>query len=394
LLGVPILGSFTIPLMKPLHRTQAAQREAAGRLAALGSDTVAGLRILRGVGGEDVFLENYRAQSQRVRVAGTRIASPQAGLESGQVLLPAILTGIVTFLGARDVMNGTLQAGQLVAFFGYSMFLTTPLRTAIDYVIQATRAMVGAGKVLRVLAIQPTVSDPENPIAWPLRISRLEDRRSGLVLERGQLCAMVTDLPEEAAAQADRLGRFSADDDEVFVNGVAIGRYALDDVRSHIIVSEIEPRLFSGELRFELMPHGLVDDERIYEVLSATSSLDVLDALEEGLSTTVEERGRGFSGGQRQRLSLARAILTNAEVLVLVEPTSAVDTHTEGRIAARLRETREGHTTLLATTSPLLLEKMDLVYLVENGHVSDQGTHDELLNRSARYRQVVLREDN
>ncbi len=96
-------------------------------------------------------------------------------------------------------MNGTLQAGQLVAFFGYSMFLTTPLRTAIDYVIQATRAYVGAGKVLRVLAIVPTVTSPENPLAWPARITRLEDRRSGLVLERGQLCAMVTDLPEDAA---------------------------------------------------------------------------------------------------------------------------------------------------------------------------------------------------
>jgi ABC-type multidrug transport system fused ATPase/permease subunit len=393
LLGVPILGSLTIPLMKPLHRTQAAQREAAGRLAALGSDTVAGLRILRGVGGEEVFLENYRAQSQRVRVAGTRIASPQAGLESGQVLLPAILTGIVTFLGAHDVLSGTLQPGQLVAFFGYSMFLTTPLRTAIDYVIMSTRAYVGAGKVLRILAIQPTVSDPENPVAWPARVSKLEDRRSGLVLERGQLCALVTDLPDDAAAQADRLGRFNADDTDVFVNGVAIANYALDDVRSHIIVSEIEPRLFSGELRFELMPHGLVDDERIYQVLQATSSLDVLDALEDGLSTTVEERGRGFSGGQRQRLSLARAILTNAEVLILVEPTSAVDTHTEGRIAARLREIRHGHTTLLATTSPLLLEKMDLVYFVEDGLVSDQGTHDELVARSARYRQIVLRED-
>jgi ABC-type multidrug transport system fused ATPase/permease subunit len=393
LLGVPILGSLTIPLMKPLHRTQAAQREAAGRLAALGSDTVAGLRILRGVGGEEVFLENYRAQSQKVRVAGTRIASPQAGLESGQVLLPAVLTGIVTFLGAHDVMNGTLQAGQLVAFFGYSMFLTTPLRTAIDYVIMSTRAYVGAGKVLRILAIQPTVSDPENPVAWPARVTKLEDRRSGLVLEHGQLCALVTDLPDDAAAQADRLGRFNADDADVYVNGVAIASYAIDDVRSHIIVSEIEPRLFSGELRFELMPHGLVDDERIYQVLQATSSLDVLDALEDGLSTTVEERGRGFSGGQRQRLSLARAILTNAEVLVLVEPTSAVDTHTEGRIAARLREIRHGHTTLLATTSPLLLEKMDLVYVVEDGLVSDQGTHDELVARSARYRQIVLRED-
>jgi ABC-type multidrug transport system fused ATPase/permease subunit len=393
LLGVPILGSLTVPLMRPLHRTQAAQREAAGRLAALGSDTVAGLRILRGVGGEDVFFENYRRQSQRVRTAGNRIAAPQAGLESGQVLLPAILTGIVTFLGARDVMNGTLQPGELVAFFGYSMFLTTPLRVAIDYIIMSTRAYVGASKVLRVLAIEPTVKDPAHPAAWPVRLTRLEDRRSGLVLERGQLVGLVADSPEDAVLLCDRLGRFVADSDGVFINGVAIEAYRLDDVRSHIVVSEIEPRLFSGELRYELMPHGLVDDERIYQVLQATSALDVLDALDDGLTTVVEERGRGFSGGQRQRLSLARAILTNADVLILVEPTSAVDTHTEGRIAARLNEVRGTNTTLVASTSPLLLEKMNEVFLVLDGRVVDRGTHDELIARSSKYRQIVLRED-
>jgi ABC-type multidrug transport system fused ATPase/permease subunit len=393
LLGVPILGALTTPLMKPLHDTQAAQREAAGRLASLGADTVAGLRILRGVGGEEVFLKNYREQSQKVRVAGTRIASPQAGLESGQVLLPAILTGMVTFLGARDVMNGTLQPGQLVAFFGYSTFLTTPLRTAIDYIIMSTRAYVGAGRVLRILHVRPTVADPERPLAWPTRLYRLEDRRSGLTLERGQLAALVTITTDEAAILVDRLGRFVNDCDDVFVNGAPIDSYALNDVREHIVVSDIEPRLFSGELREELMPHGHVDDARIFDVLQATSSLDVLDALEDGLSTTVEERGRGFSGGQRQRLSLARAFLTNAEILILVEPTSAVDTHTEGRIATRLREVRSDHATLVATTSPLLLEKMDVVYLVLDGLVIDQGTHDDLVTRSLKYRQIVLRED-
>ena len=393
LLGVPILGSLTLPLMRPLHRTQAAQREAAGRLAALGSDTVAGLRILRGVGGEDVFLNNYRRQSQVVRAAGTRIATPQAGLESGQVLLPAVLTALVTFFGARDVMNGTLQPGQLVAFFGYASFLTTPLRTAIDYVIMSTRAYVGAGWVLRILAVRPLVSDPASPLAWPARLTRLEDRVSGLVLERGALAGLVTETPDEATRQADRLGRFVPHTEGVFLNGAAIDAYALGDVRTHVVVSEIEPRLFSGELRYELMPHGLVDDDRILEVLVATSALDVLDALDDGLATTIEERGRGFSGGQRQRLNLARAILTDAEVLILVEPTSAVDTHTEGRIAARLREARAGHTTLVATTSPLLLERVDEVFLVIDDQVVDRGAHDELVARSARYRQIVLRED-
>ncbi len=394
LIGVPVLASLTTPLMRPLHTTQAAQREAAGRLAALGSDTVAGLRILRGVGGEDVFLNNYKRQSNLVRLAGNRIASPQAGLESGQVLLPAILTGIVTYLGAQDVMHGTLAPGQLVAFFGYATFLTTPLRTAIEYVIATTRAYVGAGRVLRILNIDPLVIEPASPLIWPATIERLDDRVSGISLHRGQLVAVVTETPAEASLLADRLGRFVPDVAGVTINSTPLGLFSVSDTRRNIVVSEIEPRLFSGELRYELVPHGDISDGHIMPALEATSSLDILDALEDGLDTLVEERGRSFSGGQRQRLSLVRAILTNAEVLILVEPTSAVDTHTEGRIAQRLRAVRGAHTTLVATTSPLLLEKMDVIYVVADGRATEHGTHDELLATSPRYRQIVLREDS
>ena len=393
LIGVPVLASLTTPLMRPLHATQAAQREAAGRLAALGSDTVAGLRILRGVGGEEVLLDNYKRQSNIVRLAGNRIASPQAGLESGQVLLPAILTGIVTYLGAQDVMHGTLAPGQLVAFFGYATFLTTPLRTAVEYVIATTRAYVGAGRVLRILNIEPLVVEPDAPLLWPARIDSIADRVSGVSLHRGQLVAFVTETPAEASLLADRLGRFVPDVTGVTINATPLGLFSVADTRRNIVVSEIEPRLFSGELRYELVPHGDVADGDIMPALEATSSLDILDALEDGLDTLVEERGRSFSGGQRQRLSLARAILTNAEVLILVEPTSAVDTHTEGRIAARLREVRGAHTTLVATTSPLLLEKMDVVFVVVDGRAVERGTHAELLATSSVYRQIVLRED-
>ena len=393
LIGVPVLASLTTPLMKPLHASQAAQREAAGRLAALGSDTVAGLRILRGVGGEEVFLNNYRRQSNTVRLAGNRIATPQAGLESGQVLLPAILTGIVTYLGAQDVMHGALAPGQLVAFFGYATFLTTPLRTAIEYVIATTRAYVGAGRVLRILNIEPLVAEPASPLIWPATVDRIDDRVSGVSVRRGQLVAFVTETPAEASLLADRLGRFVPDVAGVTINDTSLDLFSVLDTRRNIVVSEIEPRLFSGELRYELVPHGDISDGNIMPALEATSSLDILDALEDGLDTLVEERGRSFSGGQRQRLSLARAILTNAEVLILVEPTSAVDTHTEGRIAQRLREVRGDHTTLVATTSPLLLEKMDVVYVLVDGRAIEHGTHEVLVATSSTYRQIVLRED-
>lgn len=393
LLGVPILASLTTPLMRPLHASQAAQREAAGRLAALGSDTVAGLRILRGIGGEEVFEENYKKQSQLVKVTGWRIAGPQAGLESGQVLLPALLTASITFLGARDVMNGTLQAGQLVAFFGYATFLTTPLRTAIEYVIATTRAYVGAGRVLRILAISPTITDCASPVSWPTQLESLTDAKTGITLKAGTYAGLVTPTSDEAMFVCDRLARFSPDCDGVKINDVAIDQFKVAELRSHVVMSEIEPRLFSGELRSELVPHGELGDDRILEALNASSSLDILDALDDGLTTTIEERGRSFSGGQRQRLSLARALLTDADVLLLVEPTSAVDTHTEGRIAMRLGLLREGKTTLIASTSPLMLESMDEIFLVIDGQQVVHGTHHELLANSALYRQIVLRED-
>ena len=394
LIGVPVLASFTTPLMKPLHASQAAQREVAGRLAAIGADTVAGLRILRGVGGEDVFLGNYKEQSERVRVAGNKVAAPQAGLESGQVLLPAILMTIITYIGATDIMKGTLQPGQLVAFFGYATFLTTPLRTSIEYVIATTRARVGARKVLAILTTASAIRDVDAPSEWPDVVREYRDGRSGVTVPSNTLVALVTETPNEAATIADRLGRFSPDVDGVVVNEVPIGELRLSDVRRHIVVSEIEPRLFTGDLRGELSPHVSLRDDELLAALEAASALDVLDAFDDGLNTTVEERGRSFSGGQRQRLTLARALLTSADLLILVEPTSAVDSHTESRIAQRLREARAGHATLIATTSPLMLEHVDVVHVVHNGALVATGTHADLLASSSLYRSIVLRGDD
>ena len=392
LVGVPVLASLTRPLMKPLHDRQRAQRDVSGKLAELGSDTVSGLRILRGIGGEDVFLDNYIAQSRKVERAGIEVSKSQSMLESGQILLPAILTAIITFVGAHEVINGHLQPGQLVAFFGYATFLTMPLRTAIEYVISSTRALVGARKVLAILKIAPKVGDHlETP--WPDSVELYEDARSGLTLRRGELAALVTDTPAESSVLVDRLGWFSSDIDGVTIDGNPLENYAVADVRRNIVVSEIEPRLFSGDLRNELNPHGIATDEDILRAIEAASAVDVLAALEDGLDSVVEERGRSFSGGQRQRLALTRALLTQADLLILVEPTSAVDTHTEGRIARQLRDAREGLTTLIATTSPLLLEKVDEVLVVRDGTVIARGSHEELLLQHGWYRSTIMRGD-
>ncbi len=152
-------------------------------------------------------------------------------------------------------------------------------------------------------------------------------------------------------------------------------------VRRRIVVSEADPVLFSGGLRAELDPWGRTgdDDSKVLAAISVANAEDILEALPAGLDSEVDERGRSFSGGQRQRLVLARALISEAEILVLVEPTSAVDAHTEARIARRLREARAGKTTVIVTTSPLVLDQADRVVLVDGGRIVASGRHAELL---------------
>jgi ABC-type bacteriocin/lantibiotic exporter with double-glycine peptidase domain len=391
LVGVPLLVGTLSLILRPLQRRQALQREEAGRLTTLGADTVAGLRVLRGIGGEQTFLRRYEQQSQRVRVVGTRVAGIQATLDAAQVLLPGIFVVLVTWLGARFAVDGKITPGELVAFYGYSAFLVIPLRTATEFADRATRAYIGARKIIRVLQVEPDTIDGATTAAEPPAGRPLTDPVSEVTVAPGRMTAVVSGRPQDSAALADRLGRFGPLRTPVTLDGVPLADLPLPVVRRRVVVSENDPRLFTGTLREELDPTGRHDDEAILAMLTVASGEDILDALPAGLDSEVEERGRSFSGGQRQRLALVRALLTDAETLVLVEPTSAVDAHTESRIAGRLAQARRGRTTVVMSTSPLLLDHADDVLFLHDGRVAAAGTHHELMTTCRPYRDTVVR---
>jgi ABC-type transport system involved in cytochrome bd biosynthesis fused ATPase/permease subunit len=267
-----------------------------------------------------------------------------------------------------------------------------PLRTATEYANKIIRARVAARRVCRVLSLEPEHGDDAVDAAGapPAAGGDLTDDRTGLVARHGRLTVVVSEQPDESAALADRLGRCAPQpDDEVRLGGVPLCRLPLAEVRERILVSDTGAQLFSGRLAEALDPAGRGG---VAAALETASAEDLLEALPDGLDTVVTERGRSFSGGQRQRLVLARALVVDPEVLVLVEPTSAVDAHTESRIATRLRTHRAGRTTVVTSSSPLVLDAADEVAFLREGRVVATGTHAELLASEPAYRMVVTRE--
>jgi ABC-type multidrug transport system fused ATPase/permease subunit len=394
LVGVPVLMLAITPLFRPLHRRQHAYREIGGKLTTRATDIVAGLRVLRGIGGEQSFSGRFKEESQRLRRAGLQVAKVDAALDGSQVLLPGIFVTIVTWLGASFALSGEITVGELVAFYGYAAFLVGPLRNATEAADKIIRGLVAARRVIRLLAIEPAVSDPTEPVLIETGETHrdgaeLVDTRSGLVVPAGALMAVAATDTADATALADRLGRYV--DAEVLWRGIPLERLPIATVRERVLVADSEARLFSGRLRDELDVRGIASDATVGAALHTASAEDVIDALADGLEEAIEERGRSLSGGQRQRLLLARALLVDPAVLVLVEPTSAVDAHTEARIAARLGSARTGRTTVVMTTSPLVLDRVDTVAFLDEGTVVATGTHRQLLHTSPGYRALVTR---
>jgi ABC-type multidrug transport system fused ATPase/permease subunit len=195
----------------------------------------------------------------------------------------------------------------------------------------------------------------------------------------------------DAAALADRLGRYA--ESESTYRGLPLAELPLAAIRERVLVSTVDAHLFAGDLRHELDPADRLadDDNLLWAAIDAAAARDIVEALPEQLGASVAAGGREFSGGQQQRLRLARALMADPDVLILIDPTSAVDAHTETRMAEGITRLRHGRATVVFTTSILLLGQADNVVLVIDGTVAAEGTHEALFGQDPRYRALVER---
>lgn len=391
LVGVPAMMLITAALLPPLHRRQDRYRTLQGQLTDQTIDIAQGIRVLRGIGGEDAFAARYTRSSGELRTVGLRVGRIESLLAGQEVLLPGLLTALVTWLAARFALRGEVTLGQLVAFYGYAAFLALPLATFGEAADAFTRGHVAATHVVSVLRLASGITSPSHPVPGPPPGAELADTESGLTVLPGQFLAAACASPDDADTLAARLTRY-ADDGSAEFGGLPLRDLDVAELRSRIMLLRNSDRYFPGTLRDSLRGAGRASDEDLLRALAAVSAQDILDGLPDGLDAEVAEKGRNFSGGQLQRLRLARALVADPELLIAVEATSAVDAHTEARMAERLGPYRQGRGTLLFSTSPLVLDQAESVAYVEDGKVIVTGTHAELLAAEPRYRALVTRE--
>ncbi|MEV3930498.1 ABC transporter ATP-binding protein [Streptomyces sp. NPDC049944] len=403
-IATPVLALAVLPLLPRATRRADLQREKAGRATELASDTVAGLRVLRGIGGEELFLDRYRRASQEVRKAAVRSARMWALISAIQVFLPGVLLISLVWYGATLARDGRIDVGQLVTVYSAATLMLFPLRNVEEIAMAYSFSRPSAQRAVRVLSLRRSTRVPTADAGAAPR-GDLYDPVTGLMAPQGLFTAVVCGDPDEAGRLAERLGGHAETDDgsgpvpSVLFGGVPLDELPLDSARTAVLVQDKDPVLLSGTLR-ELLDVPSSGGVTAEDALAAARCGDVLDALAQAsvetdgdpMNTRITERGRSLSGGQRQRLALARSLVTDPEALVLDEPTSAVDSHTEARVAAGIERLRRGRTTVAFASSPLLLDLADRVVLLHGGTVVAAGTHRELLRDEPLYRAVVTRE--
>ncbi len=393
LIGIPLVV-VGLQLSAPIiARRVEAQQATVGRTSGLATDLVSGLRPLQGLGATGAASERYRRSSRTALRAAVRAAVVQnvhTGLSTAVGFLAAMTVAVAAVVVAVD--DG-LGIGQLITVIGLAQFLVEPFSVLAIVPSWVAEARASANRVARVMAgrepaASATVGPPPDPSAPALSL-RIGDRVT-IDVAPGEFVAVLGMSPHDAASVVAALDGGS--DATVALRGVRLPDIPRPERHRRIVVAPHESHVFTGTVRANIDWFPASADD-LTRVLSASAVDDVVAGHPDGLDRPVSDRGGSLSGGQRQRVALARALLAAPEVLVLHDPTTAVDSVTERAVAQGVREIRADPrlTTAVVTSSPPLLAAADRVVVVDDGTVVADGPHARLIADDARYRTAVTR---
>ncbi|MFE1558704.1 ABC transporter ATP-binding protein [Streptomyces sp. NPDC058734] len=382
------------------RRIGAGTREQQARVARAGAkvaDLITGLRPLHGFGGNHAAFRSYRKVSTEARRQAVAVARVNGAYAGTALALNAVLAAAVTLTAGVLAFEGAITIGQLVMAVGLAQFVMEPLKLFSDMPKYVMTARASAERMALLLAAPP-VAVPGADRPAPGADLEVDGVRHGALdglrfrVPAGEFVAIAAYQPRAAADLASVLALRvppGAYEGAVRLGGRDVGGLSVDAVRAQLLVNPYDAEIFAGTLRTNIDPSGT--SAKVPEAVGASMLGDVVALHGEGLDHPVRDRGANLSGGQRQRLSLARALAADSEILVLHDPTTAVDAVTEQLIARGVAELRRGRTTVVITSSPPLLDAADRVLVLDGGVITAEDTHRNLLAGDAGYGRAVAR---
>ncbi|MDH3705792.1 MAG: ABC transporter ATP-binding protein/permease [Acidimicrobiia bacterium] len=409
LIALPLVNVLGKRFASRLHPAVLGIQQESAQLASVVEETVAGVRVVKGFGSERVQAAKLAHEADDVYRESMRAARTRATYLPGMELLPNVALIVVLGYGGHLVLDGQMTVGELVSFNIYVLMLVQPLRMLGMVVANGQRAAAAGQRIDEVLATEPQIADPVDPVTLPDTVpaGRVEFRGVDfayhpgtgagvlegldLVIEPGESVALVGPTGSGKSTIGRLLPRFyEADGGSIWLDGIDVRRVRRQELRRAVGVVFEETFLFSASVRDNI---AFADPDASFESVVRAARLagahEFVDELPDGYDTELGERGFSLSGGQRQRLAIARAILADPRVLILDDATSAVDPTKEHEIRDALGEVMSNRTTIVIAHRPATIALADRVVLLDEGRIVAEGTHHELLDTSDRYRSVL-----
>ena len=368
-------------------------------------ENVVGVQVVRAFARESYEIKRFEVANKQVFQSWVHVIDEWSKIMPTSNWLTTVSIILILWFGGQMVMNGTLTIGAIVAFNAYILMMAEPAQQLTALVNAGGEAAAGAQRVFEVLDTQPAIQSPPNAVKVDILRGEVEFRQVGLkyqdertpslseinlCVEPNHIVALIGPTGSGKTSLVNLIPRFyDVTEGEVLVDGIDVRKMDLVSLRKQIGIVLQTSLLFSDTIKANIA-YGRPDAtmEEILAAAKAAQAHEFIESFTNGYETLVGERGVTLSGGQRQRVAIARALLMNPRILILDDSTSSVDTQTEKLIQAALDTLMDGRTTFVIAHRLATVRRADIILVMDEGRIVEQGTHEELLTLGGLYKEI------
>lgn len=406
LVATPLIALVIYLVVSRSLRLYRRIQEGLDRLSLLTRENLSGVRVIRAFSRQREETRAFAGTADALVRLQTVAGRISAALNPATMVLVDLAVACVIWFGGLSVEGGEIGQGDVVALVNYLTQILIALVALANLIVSFTRGTASAARIQEVFEIQPSVVETANAAPAPVsgaprvafsRVSFAYDGAAERVLsevdlaaEPGQTIGVIGGTGAGKSALVSLIPRFyDATEGAVFIDGVNVRDYPLEALRARIGMVPQQAVLFRGTIR-QNMRWGKRDatDEEIWRALDVAQAREFVEALADGLDAPVEQNGRNFSGGQRQRLTIARALVRDPDILILDDSASALDFATDARLRAAIRRETSNMTVFLVSQRVATIRRADKILVLDDGHAVGIGTHAQLVETCPVYREI------